>query len=217
MDFRHLLGGMMGGVALLAAYIIGWGMLQSCGGMVVTRPAGDGANTVTYEVDGQGYIRGATTTLAYVPPKYIPRSGDKVIVEDYEYIMISVEEWARITNAVARLEMVAERRWVNEHKTEAGRRAWHGEVKERKQMEDGRGWVYTYADGYTYEERTEPRRRASPAVRKMQQNAAKPAATAKVPRALKAKQEALAARPKAKEVNATFGPGGKVLKVEEGK
>ena len=39
----------------------------------------------------------------------------------------------------------------------------------------------------------------------------------KVQEGIKAKQEAVAARPASKEVNAVFGPGGKVLKVEGGK
>ena len=219
----HLIGGMAGGVALLAAYIIGWGILQRCSGMEITRPAGDGANTITYEVDENGNVMGMKSTAVYVPPKYLPQSGDRVIVGDFEYIIISAADWTRMTNAIARLESVAERRWANEHKTDAGRRAWHGELKERKQTEDGRGMIYTYADGYTYTENAEPNRRASPAVERVRKAAAKPqgASAAKVGRSipprLRAKQEALAARPAAKEVNATFGPGGKVLKVEGAK
>lgn len=222
-DYRHLFGGMVGGVALLAAYIIGWGVIQRCNGMEISRPAGDGANTITYEVDGDGYIRGEKSTAVYVLPKYIPQSGDMVTVGDFNYIMVSVADWERMTNAVARLEAVAERRWVNEHKTEAGRRAWHGAATNRVYSADGRNVTWFYADGYAHTEQAEPGRKASPSVERVRKAATRPqgASAAKMgvsmPPRLRAKREAMAARPATKEVNATFGPGGKVLKVEEAK
>lgn len=216
-DYRHLLGGMIGGLALLAAYIIGWGILQKCGGMEIRRPAGDGANTVTYEVDGDGYIRGEKSTAVYVLPKYIPQSGDMVTVGDFNYIMVSVADWGRLTNAVARLEAVAERRWTKEHQTAEGRRAWHGAETNRVVSADGRSVTWHYADGYTYAEQAEAGRRTPPAARRMKQGKTPRPARPDMPKMLREKREAMAARPKAKEVNATFGPGGKVLKVEGGK
>lgn len=205
-DCLHPFGGMSAGIALLAACISGWSAPMRCHGAEVGRVAPDGANTILH-----------------VPPKYIPQSGDKVVVDDFEYIMVSVSDWTRWTNAVARLEAVAGRRWENEHKTDAGRRAWHGDLKERRQTEDGRGMVYTYADGYTYTEQAGASRRVSPAVERVKKAAAKPqGASAAKPRGstpprLRAKREAISARPAAKEVNATFGPGGKLINVEGGK
>ncbi len=203
-DYLHLFGGMSAGIALLAASVFGWSAPMRCHGAEVGRVAPDGAKL-------------------HVPPKYIPQSGDKVVVDDFEYIMVSVSDWTRWTNAVARLEAVAGRRWENEHRTDAGRRAWHGDLKERRQAEDGRGMVYTYADGYTYTELAEASRRVSPAVERVKKAAAKPqgAPVAKprggTPPRLRAKREAISARPAAKEVNATFGPGGKLINVEGGK
>jgi len=130
-DGLHLLGGMGGAILALALYIFGWGTLQKCFGIEVKRIAPDEANTITLEVDENGYVMGEKSTALYVAPKYIPQSGDKVMVGDFEYIMVSVGDWARWTNAVARLEAVAERRWTKEHQTEEGRRAWHGSTPAR--------------------------------------------------------------------------------------
>ena len=208
-------------IALLALYIFGVGALQKCSGAEVKRVAPDGANTITLEVDENGYVMGEKSTALYVAPKYIPQSGDKVMVGDFEYIMVSVGDWERWTNAVARLEAVAARRWANEHKTDAGRRAWHGALKKREQTEDGRGIVFTYADGFTYTEEATPAPKVPPAVKRMREGGEKrPVAAPRaevgngIPARLKAKREAISARPAVREVNATFAPGGKVLKVE---
>ena len=153
----------------------------------------------------------------------VPQSGDVVVIGDFEYVLVSVGDWARWTNAVARLEAVAERRWANEHKTDTGRRAWHGALKERRQSEDGRGMVYTYADGFVWVDEAQAEKNMPPAVRRMNrgisatQGASKPSGGTRLPPRLEAKQQALKARPAAREVNATFGPGGKVLKVEGAK
>lgn len=222
-DYLHLFGGMSAGIALLAAYIFGWSAPMRCHGAEIERVAPDGANTITLGVDGNGNVTGERITALHVPPKYIPQSGDKVVVDDFEYIMVSVSDWTRWTNAVARLEAVAGRRWENEHRTDAGRRAWHGDLKERRQTEDGRGMVYTYADGYTYTEQAGASRRVSPAVERVKKAAAKPQGApvtkprGSTPPRLRAKREAISARPAAKEVNATFGPGGKLINVEGGK
>jgi len=225
-DYLHLFGGMAGGVALLAAYIFGWSALMRCHGETIKSIAPDGVNEITTEVDANGYVTSRSTTCVYVPEKYeaqqhyFPQTGEVVIIGDAPYVVISLATWERWTNAVARLEAVAERRWANEHKTDAGRRAWHGALKERKQTEDGRGIQYTYADGFTYTEQAEPSRRASPAVERARKAAASPPAApqaragATIPPRLKAKREAVLKRPAAREVNATFGPGGKLLNVE---
>lgn len=216
-DYLHLYGGMAGGIALLALYIFGWGALQKCcGAEVVETPhpvlIGDLPQTAHPVLIGD---------LQQPQPLYMPQSGEQVVIDDCTYIVIAAGDWARWTNAVVRLEAVAERRWANEHKTDAGRRAWHGALKKREQTEDGRGIEYTYADGFTYTEEATAAPRVPPAVRRMRESGEKrPVAAPRaevgngIPARLKAKREAISARPAVREVNATFAPGGKVLKVE---
>ena len=216
-DYLHLYGGMACGIALLALYIFGWGALQKCcGAEVVETPQvvliGDLPQTAHPVLIGD---------LQQPQPLYMPQSGEQVVIGDCTYIVIAAGDWARWTNAVARLEAVAERRWANEHKTDAGRRAWHGALKKREQTEDGRGIEYTYADGFTYTEEATAAPRVPPAVRRMRESGEKrPVAAPRaevgngIPARLKAKREAISARPAVREVNATFAPGGKVLKVE---
>ena len=218
-DEVHLLGGMGGAILVLALYIACWGALQKCFGAEVKRVAPDGANTITLEVDDNGYVMGEKSTALYVPPKYIPQSGEHVVIGDFEYIMVSVGDWTRWTNAVARLEAVAERRWKKEHETVEGRRAWHGSHTNRIVTASAVTWLYP--DGYTYTEEVKPTRTAAPSVRRMKQQTEAPKPKAASPNALpprlEAKRKSIENRPKTKTVNATFGPGGKVLKVEESK
>ena len=220
-DGLHLTGGMIVGVVLLAAYLFGWGALQKCFGAEVKSVAPDGVNEITLEVDGQGYVQSAKATTAHVPERYIPQSGEKVVIGDMEYVVVSAADWGRLTNAVARLEAVAERRWTNEHRTEAGRRAWHGAATNRVVTAEGVTWLY--GDGFAYFEAATPTRRVSPAVKRATTrengptSAPKAVAGARLPPRLKAKREALKARPAKVEVNAVFGAGGKVLKVEGAK
>lgn len=222
-DHLHLFGGMIVGIALLAAYILVWGALMRCHGAEVKRVAPDGVNTITLEVDDNGYVMGEKSTTLYVPSKYIPQSGEHCVIADVEYVLIAAQDWVRITNAVARLEAVAERRWANEHKTDAGRRAWHGAATNRVYSADGRSVTWLYRDGYAYTEEASPARTVSPAVKRAQsgltrpQSAGKAAGRTGLPPRLEAKRRALEARPAVKEVNATFGAGGKVLKVEDAK
>lgn len=210
-------------VAIAMFSLVAFGLAQNCCAMEVKRVAPDGVNEITLEVDGQGYVQGECMTAVHVADRYIPQSGDRVIVNDIEYVLVSAGDWERWTNAVARLEAVAERRWANEHKTDEGRRAWHGALKERKQSDDGHGMVYTYADGFTYTEEVPGAKRTSPAVQRMKKSAEKqqegesrirPGGKA-APARLLEKRKAISARPAVKEVNAVFGPGGKVLKVED--
>ena len=218
-DGLHLLGGMGGAILALVLYIFCWGTLQKCFGgerFSVTTPSGDGVNYVTTEVDENGYVESVRTTTAYVPQKYIPQSGEHVMIGDSEFVMVSVGDWTRWTNAIARLESVAERRWKKEHQTEEGRGAWHGAATNR--IVDADSVIWLYRDGFVYTEEVKPAPRRSPAVK---QNAAQSRRTPPVPSGLPprltAKKKALQNRPATKEVNATFGPGGKLLKVEESK
>ena len=205
-DGFHLLGGMVGAVLTLALYLLCWGALQRCFGA---------------EADVQ------IVPIGDLQPKavahYIPQSGEKVVIGDFEYVIVSAGDWTRWTNAVARLEAVAERRWTKEHKTEEGRRAWHGAATNRVYSADGRSVTWLYRDGYEYTEEATPARTVSPAVKRAQsgpprpQGARKAAGRTGLPPRLEAKRRALEARPAVKEVNAVFGAGGKVLKVEDAK
>ena len=178
-----------------------------------TFPAGDGVNEVTQVVDGDGHIVWTSTTLAHVPQKRV--------IDDMECIVITPSMWCDLTNTVERLKDLSAQRWKNEHKTVAGREAWHGKATNRVISAASVTWLY--ADGYTYTETEENAKRARN-VHKAPHFAAgarNPAAPAKkpsptLPPRLAEKREAEKSRAgKAREVNAVFGPGGKVLKVEE--
>lgn len=178
----------------------------------------DGVNIVTTEVDERGNVESVSTTTAHVPERYIPASGDRVAIGDYEYVMVRVEDWRDWTNAVERLKAVAERRWANEHKTEAGRVAWHGKRTGRRLSEDGRRVTFVYADGYEHTEEAPPAPRTPSAVKAQKlASALPPQKTDKsLPPRLRAKRDALAARHAAtNEVNIVFGAGGKVLEVRK--
>jgi len=238
-DYLHRFGGMLAAILLLAAYIFDWGWIERCYGETIKHAAGDGVNEVTIELDENGYVTSQSITLVNVLEKYeadnpqpvligdleprpvqncIPQSGDEVVVNDVTFVLIASADWRRWTNAVARLEAVAERRWANEHKTAEGRRAWHGAPTNR--VVEAASVTWQYADGFTYTEQAEPSRRASPAVERMKKAAERPQGASAVrprvniPPRLRAKQDAISARPASKEVNATFGPGGKLLKTE---
>lgn len=147
---------------------------------------------------------------------YIPQSGEHVMIGDFEFVMVSVGDWTRWTNAVARLESVAERRWKKEHQTEEGRRAWHGPATNRIVTAESVTWLYR--DGYVYTEEVKPAPRRSPAVKRNASRSSRvPPVPSGLPPRLTAKKKALLERPATKEVNATFGPGGKLLKVEDAK
>ena len=200
-DYTHLFYGMACGIALLAAYMFGWSSIMQCRGDVDLNPQ--------------------PVPIGSLGQPYMPNSGEKVVIGDFAFIMVAESDWTRWTNAVSRLEAVAERRWQNEHKTDAGRKAWHGAATNRVYSADGRSVTWLYRDGYAYTEQAAPVRKASPSVKRAQsgqkppQSARKAAGGTGLPPRLEAKRRALEARPAAKEVNATFGAGGKVLKVEE--
>ena len=195
-DGLHLLGGAVGATLALALYIFGIGAFQRCHGAEV-----------------------ADNPPPVPKPDYIPLSGERVLIGDMEYVMVSAGDWKRLMGAVARLEAVAKRRWTKEHQTEEGRRAWHGAATNRVVSADGRSVTWHYRDGYVHTEQVEPSRRVSPAVKRTQGGVPRPkiAGGTRLPPRLEAKRKALEARPAAKEVSATFGAGGKVLKVEGAK
>ena len=201
-EFRDLFGGFAGAVAVVAFYIFAWSAVANCFGEEYPNP--------------QSVLIGDLQPQQ--APQYIPQTGEVVVIGDAPYVVISLATWERWTNAVARLEAVAERRWKKEHETAEGRRAWHGNPK-REVSADGRTVLWNYPDGYIYTEEVKAAPRRSPAVSRQMaagspQVAPQARAGATIPPRLKAKREAVLKRPAAKEVNATFGPGGKLLNVE---
>lgn len=199
-DYRDLFGGMTAGVALLAAYIVCWGAITSAHGAEISI---EGPQPVPIGDLGR--------------PQYIPSSGDLVVVGDAPFVLISVSEWERLTNTIEKVLAIAERRHANDLRTDEGRQRWHGELVDKVQTDDGKGLIFTYADGFTYTEKARAAVKASPAVQKVRkatQVPRPPKVERDAPARLQAKQAAVSALPAAKEVNATFGPGGKVIKVE---
>lgn len=210
-------------VAEVAALIVLVGVVccRSCRGDVeIKRPAGDGVNVETIRIDDKGFVTSRSVTAAYAPERFTGlQSGERVWIGDFEYVVIAKGDWALLTNRIERLETVAANRWANEHKTVAGRQAWHGAATNRVVGADGLSVTWLYPDGYTYTEReartNAVRRVTSPRRPNRPSDAPAPVRRAVLPPRLAAKQNALKSRPGVREVNAVFGPGGKVLKVEE--
>lgn len=219
-DFKHLFCGIFGAAALPVLCILACGVMRSHGA-TLKKVATDGVNEVTIEVDKDGYVRGESMSFVYVPEGYIPQSGERVLIGDFEYVLVSAGDWARWTNAVLRLEMVAKRRWDKEHATRDGRRFWHGNATNRIVSAEEKTVTWLYPDGYEYVENM-PRSTGNGRP-EMIEGPAKSAAfrppipQTAVPSRLRAKMEAVKARPAARNVNATFGPGGRVLNAGESK
>ena len=199
----------------------------------------DGVNTRTRVVDDNGYIQSESITLAHVPEKYVGepageipewaneggtpiikyfiREGERYCVDDIDYILVSPSSWQALTNAVEQLQNIAADRWRMDHETAKGRAMWHG--KETNRVVTAQGVTWLYRDGYTYFEAAEKVPRDRP--RKTQKTAPgqhAPPPRPSLPPRLAAKREAMKSRAgRVREVNATFGPGGKVIKVEEQK
>ena len=147
--------------------------------------------------------------------QYLSRDGERYWVNDVEYVLVSPSSWQDLTNKVEKLAAMTADRWRMEHETAQGRAMWHGEATNRVVTAQGITWLYR--DGYTYFEgpaEKVPRDRP----RKTQKTA--PGQHAQPPRPnlpprLAEKREAMKSLAgRIREVNATFGPGGKVIKVE---
>ena len=199
----------------------------------------DGVNTRTRVVDDNGYIKSERITLAHVPEKYVGeptgeipewaneggtpitryfiREGERYVVDDIDYILVSPSSWQELTNAVERLRDISAERWRRELETANRRAMWHG--KETNRVVTAQGITWLYRDGYTYFEAAEKVPRDRP--RKTQKTAPgqhAPPPRPSLPPRLAEKRKAMKSRAgRVREVNAVFGPGGKVLKVEENK
>ncbi len=149
--------------------------------------------------------------------QYLTRDGQRYIVDDMEYILVAPSSWQELTNAVERLRDIAAERWRMEHETANGRAMWHG--KETNRVVTAQGITWLYRDGYTYFEAAEkvPHDRPRKARKTAPGQHAQPPRPSLPPR-LAEKRKAMKSRAgRIREVNATFGPGGKVIKVEEQK
>lgn len=199
----------------------------------------DGVNTRTRVVDDNGYVKSERITLVHVPEKYVAeptgkipewahkdatpitryltREGERYCVDDIDYILVSPSSWQELTNAVERLKDIAAERWRMDHETAKGRAMWHG--KETNRVVTAQGITWLYRDGHTYFEAAEkvPRDRQHKTQKTAPGQHAQPPRPSLPPR-LAAKREAIkSSAGRIREVNATFGPGGKVIKVEESK
>ena len=195
-----------------------------------TMHAADGSAEVTWLIDEGGFLRGFKVVTNAVPAIHVMPSDEaatRAVVDERaayrvardqferEYVVFERSEWERLTNTVERLRAIAERRWNIEHATPEGRRAWHG-APVRRMSEDGTSVLWEYPDGYRYEQKVEPSRPSPP--HRNAKNAARSAPKVdrykSLPPRLRAKRRAQDAQETPKEVNATFGPGGKVIKAE---
>lgn len=128
----------------------------------------------------------------FAPNEYMPQTGETVIIHDHTFVVVEFGDWVRWTNAVTRLEAVAERRWEKEHKTENGRREWHGAVVKTEFDQVRLEKVTTYADGFTWTEKMQPTKRSpmTPPAAKKDTPRPRPA----IPARLAEKREAMAGR-----------------------
>lgn len=200
-----------------------------CRGDTVITDKPDGVNTRTRMVDPNGYVVSESVTLVHVPEKVKPLAEPSGEIprlawasDDRMYVALTPYEWESLTNRIAVLEATASRRLAEDYKTAAGRRIWHGEELTRKVNPDGLSVTWYYPDGFEYTEfevRTNALRRArAPAAQKTAPGQHAPPPRPSLPPRLAEKREAMKSRTgRIREVNATFGPGGKVLKVEESK
>lgn len=87
-----------------------------------------------------------------------PVSGDRVLLNDREYVMLSVSDFEALTNKMNVLVAIAHRQWNAQHQTEIGRREWHGaKVSTTISTNEVGKMVKTieYADGYRHVEESE--------------------------------------------------------------
>lgn len=140
----------------------------------VVRPAGDGANTITYEVAPDGTITGERMTCLYVPRKIEDAQPEKVTVyrlqlyqnadgSEAAYV-VGVDGVERPVVLVdpAEYKLLTERLdavWQSFHATADGRRKLHGKIERTEIDEAKREKVEVHADGYRHVETLPPKRR----------------------------------------------------------
>lgn len=136
-----------------------------------------------------------------------------VVVDDFKYVAIEQSVWCDLTNTVERLKDLSAKRWKKEHETVQGRAAWHGQATNR--IVEATSVTWLYADGYTYTEiETNAVRKAVPPNAQKRPSAAPPLPSLP-PRLAEKRRAAKSNAGEVREVNAVFGPGGKLIKAEE--
>lgn len=161
-------------------------------------------------------IAAAVAVAAAVQAELIvPQSGERVIIADREFVVISAGDWENLTNRIGKLETIAARRWTIQHSTESGRVEWHGKRVGAEVDAEARTQTAIYEDGYRHVEAMAPKRVATPAAVRRTPPPPRPKDVPVGAWSMRLKRiEAEQAKPA--EVSATFGPGGKVIKVEGG-
>lgn len=133
----------------------------------VVCPAGDGANTITYEVAPDGTIESAAMTCVHVPDKIEDVQPEKVTVyrlqlyqnadgSEAAYV-VGVDGVERPVVLVdpAEYKMLTERLdavWQSFHSTPDGRRKLHGKIERTEIDEKAMQKVEVHADGYRHTE-----------------------------------------------------------------
>ena len=154
-------------IAALAAFAFG------AFAETVVRPAGDGVNTITYEVAPDGTVEIAKMTCVHAPYKIEDTQPEKVTVYRLELhsdangneaafvvggdgverpvVLVEPMEYKLLTE---RLDAV----WQSFHATADGRRKLHGKLERTEIDEKARQKVEVYADGYRHTETLPVRR-----------------------------------------------------------
>ena len=86
-----------------------------------------------------------------------PVSGDRVMIGDQEFILMTPGEFANMQTNFNILARIAKKQWDVQHSTEAGIRAWHGKRTNVSIDTNAMEKVTTYADGYQLREKMQVR------------------------------------------------------------
>lgn len=207
-DYLNMLGGMTGGILLLIVYIFCWGLFTSAYG-ADEYPNPQPVPIGKYQVADSAYMQ-----IDVPLNQYIPKNGDVAVVNDFLYVLVTLDEWERLTNVIKRLETIADRRIQSDLLTETGRKLWHGKLKEKRVTPNGVEWEYE--DGFIYTEAAKAGRRVSPAVERVKKSIEQKESSPDIPKRLADSRKA-AALAKPKKVNITYGMGGKIIKTEDAK
>ena len=127
-DYLHLFGGMLAGIALLAAYIFCWGLVERCYG-------NDDPHAVTVE-------ESLSATVV---------TNDETIVAATLYEDGTTNTWTA-ADLQAALGLM-NRKYHREQETESGRVTWHGKRMGQYVLDDGNGGqclVQLYEDGFAW-------------------------------------------------------------------
>jgi len=92
----------------------------------------------------------------WTPALDAPQTGDHVVLNDKTYVLFSLEDFSAFTNKMNVLMSLARRQWNEQHKTEGGRRSWHGNKIGTTVATNENGvveMVTRYEDGYRHVER----------------------------------------------------------------